>query len=201
MLNSKGGGRYGDRERIAVSRRRQIGDLGERWTKSLLESAGFRAVRDLNVVRYNHPGGDYLAERGGKTYFISVKARNKYVQGGRRLNGGYNIYPEKVRAGARQYRAIPSWLTIQLDTERRSFSAYFGTIDGLRNPNAIAVPMTPRAVGLYECLAADRPDEAITSELSNQLTNSAPARITSDSRPQSPKLPRPTRPGHTLAAN
>jgi hypothetical protein len=151
-----------------MTRRRQLGDLGERWTKNLLQDAGFRAVQDLNAVKYNHPGGDFLGERAGKRYFITVKARNKFVQGGQRLNGGYNIYPEKVRAAAREYDAIPSWLMIQLDTDRRCFSAYFGTIDTLRNPNAVAVPMSVRAVSAYECLASNKVDEAITPDLSNQ---------------------------------
>jgi hypothetical protein len=156
-----------------MSRRRQLGDLGERWTIGLLKSAQFKSVRDLNAIRYNHPGGDFLARRDGNLYFITTKARNKFVQGGHRLNGGYNIYPEKVRAAAREYGAIPAWLTIQLDTDRRCFTAYFGIIGSLRNPNAVAVPMSPRAVANYECLAKDRFDSAITRELSNQLVSTA----------------------------
>jgi hypothetical protein len=145
--------------------------LGERWTERLLENAGFRAIQDLNATRHNHPGGDFLAERDCTCYFITVKARNKFVQGGRRLNGGYNIYPKKVRAAAREYRAIPSWLTIQLDTDRRCFTAYFGTIDALPNPEAVAVPMSLKAVARYECLARDSVDLEITSDLSNQIAS------------------------------
>lgn len=155
-----------------MSRRKQLGDLGERWTTQLLEVAGFTSVKDLNAIRYNHPGGDFLAARGRQLYFITVKARNKYQQRTRRLNGGYNIYPERVRRAAEQYKgAIPAWLAIQLDTDERSYSAYFGTIDSLRNPRAVAVPMTPRAVVGYECLACDKFDPAITFELSNQLAD------------------------------
>jgi predicted transport protein len=154
-----------------MSRRRRIGDLGEHWTKSLLERAGFVDVRDLNRVRYNHAGGDFIAERGGKRYFITVKARNKYRQGTRKLNGGYNIHPEKVRRAAREYDAEPAWLTIQLDTEERTYSAYFGTVSSLGNPDAVAVPMLPRNVTGYECLAVNVVDEAITPDLSNQLTS------------------------------
>lgn len=154
-----------------MSRRKQLGDLGERWTKQLLEDAGFKSVQDLNEIRYNHPGGDFLATRRGQLYFITVKARNKYQQGTRRLNGGYNIYPERVRLAAKPYGAIPAWLTIQLDTDRRCYSAYFGTIDSLRNPQAVAVPMTVHAVSRYECLASDTLDPAITPELSNQFVD------------------------------
>ncbi len=137
---------------MAMSRRKQLGDLGERWTIQLLEDAGFKSVNDLNAIRYNHPGGDFLATRRRQLFFISVKARNKYQQRTRRLNGGYNIYPERVRLAAKQYDAIPAWLTIQLDTDKRCYSAYFGTINSLRNPLAVAVPMTPHAVAAYECL-------------------------------------------------
>ena len=154
-----------------MTRRKNLGDLGERWTIALLKDAGFHSVQDLNAIKYNHPGGDFLAERNGKRYFITVKARNKYVQGGRRLNGGYNIFPDKVRRAATQYHAIPAWITIQLDTENRCYSAYFGTVDALRNPNAVAVPMSLRAVSQYERLAVEKNDPAITSELSNQIAD------------------------------
>lgn len=152
-----------------MTRTKWLGDLGERWTEDLLRKAGFRSIRDLNKLRLNHPGGDFIAERQGKRYFITVKARNKYARN-RSLNGGYNIYPEKVRKAAREYDAVPAWLTIQIDTESRCFSAYFATVDSLRNSDAVAVPMSTVAVSDYECLAKDTFDERITAELSNRLT-------------------------------
>jgi len=159
-----------------MTRTRQLGDLGEKWTISLLDRAGFSAVRDLNAIRYNHPGGDFLAEREGNLYFITVKARNKFVRRTRRLNGGYNIFPDKVRRAAKEYEAIAAWLTIQLDTERQCYSAYFGTIESLRNQNAVAVPMSPGAVSEYECLAMEQFDRAITPLLSNQLVEQTDVR-------------------------
>ena len=78
-------------------------------------------MQNLNALKYNHPGGDFLAERNNKGYFITVKARNKFVQRTRLLNGGYNIFPEKVRRAAKEYQAIPAWVTIQLDVEKRSY--------------------------------------------------------------------------------
>lgn len=128
-------------------------------------------MQDSNALRYNHPGGVFLAERNGNRYFITVKARNKFVQRTHRLNVGYNIFPDKVRRAAKKYRAIPAWITIQLDTENRCYSAYFGTIDELRNPNAVAVLMSLRAVSRYECLAREKSDPAITPALSNQVTD------------------------------
>jgi hypothetical protein len=48
-----------------MSRRKNLGNLGERWTIALLQHAGFQSVQDLNALKYNHPGGDFLAERNG----------------------------------------------------------------------------------------------------------------------------------------
>ncbi|MET3524550.1 hypothetical protein [Mesorhizobium abyssinicae] len=149
-----------------MTRTKRLGDLGERWTEELLRKAGFLSIRDL---RHNHAGGDFLAERQAARYFITVKARNK-CQRNRSLNGGYNIYAEKVRKAAREYGAVPAWLTIQIDTDSQCFSAYFGTVESLCNPDAIAVPMATSAVLDYECLAKDTFDERITPELSNQLS-------------------------------
>jgi Holliday junction resolvase-like predicted endonuclease/predicted transport protein len=164
-----------------MTRRKDLGNLGERWTVRLLERARFRNIQDLNQRRYNHPGGDFLAERDGVHYFITVKSRNKYRRGTRSLNGGYNIFPEKVRKFAKHYDAVPAWLTIQIDTDLQCFSAYFGTVDSLHNPTAVAVPMVPSAAASYECLAKDCLDAHIVPELSNQLTETltrppAPAR-------------------------
>jgi len=167
-----------------MTRRKHLGNLGERWTQNLLEGAGFGNVQDLNAIRYNHPGGDFVAKRKGKPYFITVKVRNKYVRGSRRLNGGYNIYPDKVRAAAKEYKAIPSWITIQLDTEKRCYSAYFGTIAALLNPNSVAVPMSPRATSRYECLANEQFDPAITGDLSNQLSDGTKRHISNFVRNQ-----------------
>jgi len=154
-----------------MTRLRTLGDLGEKWAPDLLKKAGFRAIQDLNAIKYNHPGGDFLAERAGKLYFITVKARNKHVQRTGKLNAGYNIHPKRVRLNAQLHKAIPAWLTIQVDTDTRCFSAYFGTIDSLSNPHAVAVPMSVRATSKYECLAREMFDEAITSELSNKLVD------------------------------
>jgi hypothetical protein len=155
-----------------MTRRRDIGNLGEEWTRELLEKAGFENITDLNLVRYNHPGADFLAERDGSRFFITVKARNKFREGtAKKLNGSYNIFPDKVRKHAEPYAAIPAWLTIQVDVERRCYSAYFGTIDSLRNRSGVGVPMTERAVEAYECLARDICDERITDSILNRKGN------------------------------
>jgi hypothetical protein len=171
-----------------MTRKKVVGDLGEELIERLLKHAGFESnsIRDLNQRRYNHPGGDFLAKRAAIEYFIPVKTRNKYkkdIQGRRRLNGGYNIYPEKVRRAARAYNAVPAWVMIQIDTERQTFCAYFGTVNQLRNPHAISVPMTPIAVVDYECLAKDEFCAGITPELSNQLPEHGPSLFSSQHGP------------------
>jgi hypothetical protein len=157
-----------------MTRQKVVGDLGEGLIERLLTRAGFHSIRDLNRRRYNHAGGDFLAKRAAIDYFISVKTRNKYVRGKRRLNGGYNLYPNKVRRAARPYHAEPAWVMIQIDTERQTFCAYFGTVNKLRNPQAIAVPMTPAALVDYECLAQDEFCAEILPGLSNQLPEHPP---------------------------
>jgi hypothetical protein len=157
-----------------MTRRKAVGDLGEGFIERLLRRASFQSIRDLNRHQPNHPGGDFLATRNGVKYFISVKTRNKYRQGTRHLNGGYNLFPEKVRKAARGYGAVPAWVTIQIDTERQTFCAYFGRVDQLSNPHRIAVPMTPRAVETYECLANHEFCAEIVPELSNQPPGAHP---------------------------
>ena len=173
-----------------MTRTRQLGDLGEQWTMALLRDAGFSSIQDLNAVRYNHPGGDFLAERKGKRYFITVKARNKFVQRTRRLTGATIYFQKRFAVPPSSTVLSPHGLRFQLETEKQCYSAYFGTLDSLRNPNAVAVPMSPGAVSGYECLAKERVDQAITPALSNQLferpaagTASAAARQGADGRP------------------
>jgi hypothetical protein len=145
-----------------MTRKKAVGDLGEGLIVRLLECAGVdpNSIRDLNQRRYNHAGGDFLAKRAAIEYFISVKTRNKYkfdVQGRRRLNGGYNLYPQKVRRAARAYNAVPAW-----------------------------VPMTPTAVADYECLANDEFCSGITPELSNQLPEHRAGLYSSQHGPTTP---------------
>lgn len=56
-----------------MTRTKRLGDLGERWTEELLRKAGFLSIRNLNSLRHNHAGGDFLAERQAARYFITVR--------------------------------------------------------------------------------------------------------------------------------
>jgi hypothetical protein len=62
-----------------MTRTRQLGDLGEQWTIALLEDAGFSFIQDLNAARYNHPGGDFLANRKGNLDLATVWVRCEIV--------------------------------------------------------------------------------------------------------------------------
>jgi hypothetical protein len=51
-----------------TGRRESVGDLGERWTIALLRNAGFHSVKDLNTIKYDHPGViSSQREKGGAT--------------------------------------------------------------------------------------------------------------------------------------
>jgi len=148
-------------------RRKTLGDLGEEIAQELLRENGFEKIRNLNEIQPNHRFGDLLAERDGRRYLISVKARNAYTQAGS-LNPTYNIRKrtEDVNELDALYQAEPAWVTIQIFTDKGHYNAYFGTIAELGS--RFSVPMTEKATAKYECLAKDRFDPGITPDLSNQ---------------------------------
>jgi len=150
-----------------TDRRKTLGDLGEQIAEELLRENGFKKIRNLNENHPNHRFADFLAERDGRSYLISVKARNAYTQAGT-LNSTYNIRKrtEDVNELSARYQAEPAWLTIQIFTDTGCYNAYFGTIAEL-GPR-FSVPMTETATAKYECLAKERFDPHIASDLSNQ---------------------------------
>ena len=150
--------------------RKAMGDVMEDLAVRVLQQAGFSDVQNVNAWRANHMGGDVLATRKRKRYFISVKARNKLQQNGS-LNPSYNIYPDKVRTAAKAYKAMPAWVTISVVSEKQQYSAYFGLIDKL--PAGVGVSMRPESLATYECLAANRISRRIKPEWSNQKSSRA----------------------------
>jgi len=63
----------------SVTRRfKKLGDFGEYLAESLLEKAGFTQIVNLNKKITNTPFFDLTAKRGGYSYAISVKARNRF---------------------------------------------------------------------------------------------------------------------------
>ena len=52
-----------------------LGELGERLAFEQLRKNGFKNVRNLNDTKKNYEFADLIAERGEKTFVISVKTR------------------------------------------------------------------------------------------------------------------------------
>jgi hypothetical protein len=153
-------------------RTKALGEYGEKITKSLLENAGFLAVHNLNDSEPNHPFADYDAERSRRRFIISVRTRNILKADGT-LNTPYNICKKGVDLLpiARKCRAELAWITIQVDTERRCNSAYFGTMAELNaNGERYSVPMKPCDTAGYECLAHNQHDQNIMPEWTNQAS-------------------------------
>lgn len=127
--------------------------LGERLGAKHLPGAGFSDIVSLNAIRRNERGGDILAQRDGRTYLFSVKARDRFGKD-RKPNRGYNLYPEKVRAAADRYGAVPAWLTVRADRRDNTYSVFWGTV---HEDHPLQVKMSDAAVANYDCLARDVP--------------------------------------------
>ncbi len=148
-------------------RTKNLGDLGERLAPTLLQRAGFTEITDLNEVIPNHPFADFIAERGGGRFLISVRTRNRLTAKGK-LNSTYNVRRRAVPLEplAKIHQAVPAWVAIQVDAEQGTISAYFGTIAQLGN--RLSIPMKPEDTAKYECLADNEPTAGLTMDLSNQ---------------------------------
>lgn len=84
---------------------KRLGDVGEQLAPMLLKRVGFTGIIDLNGRHHNYPFGDFLAERNGTRYVISVKTRNKWEQPGPpKLNSRYKLGEkcEELAAAAEQ---------------------------------------------------------------------------------------------------
>ena len=141
---------------VATARRcHRLGDIGEKLAEELLAVNGFTNIQNLNKPRKNYPFADFYAEREGRGYVISVKARNKYEFGTRKLNSRYKLGQkchEHAKEAELHFQAVAAWLTISL--EETTFSAYFGVLKSL--DGSAGVLMTEKAVANYECLARNQ---------------------------------------------
>ena len=73
-----------------------MGDWGESNAITLLENSGYTNIVDLNkVIKHNFPIFDILAEKDGKHFLFTVKARHKYQPSDGLINPQYNIISEK----------------------------------------------------------------------------------------------------------
>jgi hypothetical protein len=165
-----------------------LGAWGEELVAERLQHHGFTNIENLNLRRRNYPFGDVLATKDGARYFIGVKARNEMRQGDAGLNESYNLVlisdaanaklkeqgktPDQItillaevsRLGA-ALDAMPAWATIAVRPRAGTYSAYFGLVAQLGNRRS--VPMTPKACAMYRCLARQRADVRVATDLLN----------------------------------
>jgi hypothetical protein len=155
--------------------KKRVGDIGEFLAPILLTSVGFKNIVDLNRRKANHEDADFLAERNG-TYFISVKARNKWERGDdlnkRCLNNRYKLEStgrkiEDCLATGKSFNAEFAWVTVQIDNS--TYCAYFGTHAQLliRGTNGKGVNMSEAHTAHYEVLATNEPHNVPASLISN----------------------------------
>ena len=117
-----------------------LGELGELIGIKALVDAGFTKVANLNDKKMNFPFADIYAEKAGKKYVISIKARNK-IQFNGKLNSNYKLgeraYEKASKASKNYSNSIPAWLAIPF-TEHE-YSVYFGTLKELNNASSISI--------------------------------------------------------------
>jgi hypothetical protein len=125
--------------RREAARKKSLGELGELFALKALVDKKFDRIRNLNDLTMNEAFADIECEKDGKTYIISVKARNKFQKNGKlntRYNLGSKVY-EKAMAAEKKYNATAYWLAIQFD--HNSYSIYFGSLNEINGSKAIPV--------------------------------------------------------------
>ena len=112
-------------------RKKALGELGELVALKTLVDNGFEKILHLNETKKrNFPFADLLAEKDGKKYAISVKARNKFQKNGT-LNNRYNLKQTHVAAVEKELAAEAYWMAIPFD--KNSYSVRFGSVMELRD--------------------------------------------------------------------
>ena len=126
-----------DREKIdskkEAMRKKALGELGELVALKTLVDNDFEKISHLNdTKRRNFPFADLLAEKDGKKYAISVKARNKFQKNGT-LNSRYNLKQTHIAAVENELVAEAYWMAISFD--KNSYSVRFGSVKELKDAN------------------------------------------------------------------
>ena len=137
-----------------ASRKKSLGELGELVAIKVLVDNRYEKIINLNDNKLNFPFADLYAEKEDKKFVISVKSRNKY-QKDNKLNAFYNLgknFLDKALSAQNEYNAIPYWMAIQFD--KTTYSVYFGSIESLRNKNAIPLRQCENGE-IGECLVKD----------------------------------------------
>lgn len=123
-----------------AGRKKSLGELGELFGIKALVDNKFEKIVNLNDIKMNYPFADLYAEKDGKKYVISIKARNKYQKNGTTLNSRYklgsNAY-SKAKYAAKEKDAEAYWMAVQFDKE--TVSIYFGSLAELNQSNGIPI--------------------------------------------------------------
>ena len=142
------------RDKEFALRAKSLGALGELLAIKALVDNGFEKITNLNDSKKNFPFADLAAEKEGKRYLISVKARNKFQRNGTlnsRYKLGNNCY-ENAEKAMKNFNAEPYWLAIQI--ENNLSSAYLGSLQQLGGNKGI--PMAAKHLENYVCLCKDK---------------------------------------------
>lgn len=144
-----------EKNKKEASRKKSLGELGELFAIKVLVDNRYDKIVNLNEKKLNFPFADLYAEKDGKKFIISVKARNKY-QKNHKLNAHYNLGSEaykKAEIAGKEYSAEAFWMVIQFD--QYSYSIYFGSLSELNGKRAI--PMRCCEAGeIGICLVKDQ---------------------------------------------
>jgi hypothetical protein len=122
-----------------AARKKSLGELGELFALKALVDKKFDRIRNLNDDTMNETFADFLCEKNGLRYIISVKTRNKFQKNGK-LNPTYNLGGkayEKALSAEKKYDASAYWIAVQFD--QKSFSIYFGSLKELNGSRGIPV--------------------------------------------------------------
>ena len=144
-----------EKNKKEASRKKSLGELGELFAIKVLVDNHYEKIVNLNDKKMNFPFADLYAEKEGKRFIFSVKARNKY-QKNHKLNAYYNLGGEaykKAEIAEKEYRAEAHWIAIQFD--QFTYSIYLGSLNELNSKRAI--PMCHCEAGnIGTCLVKDQ---------------------------------------------
>lgn len=142
-------------KRKEAARKKSLGELGELFGIKALVDHDFKNIRNLNDEKMNFPFADLYAEKSGKPYVISIKARNKYQRNGK-LNASYNLGSNaytKAKQAEAEYKAQACWMALQFDTY--TVSIFLGKLSDLEGRESIPLKKCmAREIG--ECLLEDK---------------------------------------------
>lgn len=144
-----------DSRKKEALRKKSLGELGELFAIKALVDNLFERIVNLNDQKMNYPFADLYAEKEGKKYVISIKARNKYRKNNK-LNAFYNIGTkayEKAEAAEIEYGAEAYWMAIQFDD--LTYSVYFDSLKKLNHHNSIPIRKCQEGI-VGECFVKDK---------------------------------------------